>query len=275
MHTTTRTRALAMGLSACLLAGGTLSAQVSVEGTTVRDRRAQPGESYSGTFTIVNASEEPQEAKLYQTDYLTNANGSNTYGRPGSGARSNGAWVSVAPSVVILPPRSKREVTFTVTVPSDPSLSGSYWSMVMVEGVPRGSSESTLPVAGTPKVQAAVVTRTRYAVQIITQVGPAIKPVATFDAPAVHAAKDGTKELQVDLVNSGIRSFAPSFTLEVYAPDGTRARSVAASREVLYPGTSLRQHFALQALPSGTYRALLTMDAGDDTVLGAQYTLKL
>jgi hypothetical protein len=275
MHTGTRTRALVMGLSACVLAGGSLSAQVSVDGSTVRDHRAQPSESYSGTFTIVNASDEPQEAKLYQTDYLTNANGSNSYGRPGSGVRSNGAWVSVAPSVVMLPPRSRREVTFTVTVPAEQSLSGSYWSMVMVEGVPHGSSESTLPVPGRSRVQAAVVTRTRYAVQIITQVGAPIKPVATFDAPAVHAAKDGTKELQLDLVNTGIRSFAPSFTLEVYTQDGTRVTSAAASREMLYPGTSLRQHFVLRALPSGTYRALVTMDAGDDTVLGAQYTLKL
>jgi Fn3-like domain (DUF1034). len=275
MYTEIMRRRLAVVSLACVLASASASAQVSVEGSTVRDRRAQPGETYSGTFTVVNTSDESQQAKLYQTDYTTSADGTNAYGPAGTGARSNGAWVSVTPSTLVLPPRSSREVSFTVTVPADQSLSGSYWSMVMVEGVPRGSSESTLPAGKTSKVQTAVVAHVRYAVQIITQVGASVKPVATFEAPAVHAAPDGTKKLQVDLVNSGRRSFAPSFVLELYAQDGTHVRSVAATREILYPGTSLRQHFALGALPSGTYRALVTLDAGDDTVFGAQYTLKL
>jgi hypothetical protein len=275
MYTATFRRSLAAALSASLFAAFSAAAQVSVEGSTVRERRAQPGETYSGTFTVVNASAEPQQAKLYQTDYLTNAAGANTYGPAGTSARSNGAWVAVAPSTVLLPPHSSREVTFTVTVPADRSLSGSYWSMVMVEGVSRGSAESTLPGGTTRRVQAAVVARIRYAVQVITQVGPATKPVATFEAPAVRNVTDGSKELQVDVANSGIRSFAPAFTLEVYAPDGTRVARAEASREILYPGTSLRQRFRLGTLAAGTYRALVTLDAGDDTVFGAQYTLKL
>lgn len=268
-------RTLVAALALPLVHASTAAAQVSVEGSTVRDRRAQPGETYSGTFTVANASAEPQEARIYQTDYVTNAAGANTYGPAGTTPRSNGAWVSVTPATVVVPPRSTREVTFTVTVPADRSLSGSYWSMVMVEGLPRGSAESTLSSDPNHHVQAAVVTRVRYAVQVITQVGAPAKPVATFQAPAVRSAADGTKELQVDVANAGIRSFTPAFTMELYAQDGTRVAHVAASREILYPGTSLRQRFALGALGAGTYRALVTLDAGDDTVFGAQYTLKL
>jgi hypothetical protein len=275
MFTATIRRSMAAPLSASLLALVPAAAQVSVEGNTVREQRAQPGETYSSVFSVVNASAEPQQAKVYQTDYLTNAAGTNTYGSAGTSPRSNGAWVTVAPSTLVLPPHSSREVTISVTVPADRSLSGSYWSMVMVEGVPRGSAESTLPGGTTRQVQAAVVTHIRYAVQVITQVGATTKPVATFEAPAVRNVSDGTKELQVDVANSGIRSFAPAFTLEVYAPDGTRVTRAEASREILYPGTSLRQRFRLGALAAGTYRALVTLDAGDDTVFGAQYTLKL
>jgi hypothetical protein len=275
MYDLTNHRSLRLALTASLFALTSLSAQVSVEGNTVREQRAQPGESYSGSFTVVNSSAEPQEAKLYQTDYLTSADGSNAYGPPGSSPRSNAAWIKITPSALVIPPRSSRQITFDVTVPAGQPLSGSYWSMVMVEGVPRGSGESTLPAGSTRKVQAAVVTRIRYAVQMITQIGAATKPVARFEAPAVQAAADGTKALQVDIANTGIRSFTPAFTLEVYAEDGTRVTSSAASREVLYPGTSLRQRFTLGTLHPGTYRALVTLDAGDDTVFGAQYTLKL
>ena len=261
-------------LSASLYASPA-SAQVSVEGSTVREQRAQPGETYAGSFTVVNASDEAQQARIYQTDYLTDAAGTNSYAPAGTTSRSNGGWVSVRPSTLTVPPHSTREVAFTVTVPSGRPLSGSYWSMVMVEGVPRGSAESTLPGRPSRQVQTAVVARIRYAVQIVTQVGAPTRPIASFAAPAVHSAAGGTKELQVDVANGGIRSFAPAFTLEVYASDGTRVARTAASREILYPGTSLRQRFNLGTLGAGTYRALVTLDAGDDAVFGAQYTLKL
>lgn len=275
MSTATILRSLVAAASAAVLALSPARAQVSVEGSTVRDRRAQPGETYAGSFTVVNASADPQQARIYQTDYVTTAAGTNVYGPAGTSARSNGAWVTVAPSTLTLPPHSSREVTFTVAVPVGQPLSGSYWSMVMVEGVPRGSAESTLPAGTTRQVQAAVVARVRYAVQVITQVGAAAKPMAAFQAPAVRNVTDGTRELQLDVVNGGIRSFAPAFTLEVYAPDGTRVARAEASREILYPGSSLRQRFTLGTLAGGTYRALVTLDAGDDTVFGAQYTLKL
>lgn len=262
-------------LAMSLTVSPTVQAQVSVEGSTVRERAAQLGERYSGSFVVVNSSSEPQEARLYQTDYSTTADGTNSYGAPGSSPRSNASWISVTPLTLVIPPHASREVSFTVTVPSDTSLLGSYWSMLMVEGVPRSSRESTLSSGASQKVQAAVVTRIRYAVQMITHVGTTPKPVARFVAPAVHAGREGNKELQVDVVNDGIRSFVPSFTIEVYAEDGTRLTSAAATREILYPGTSLRQRFRLGALPAGSYRALVTLDAGDNAVFGAQYNLKL
>lgn len=250
-------------------------AQITVPGKTVRESEARPGDRYSGSFVVANSSDEPQEVKLYQTDYFTTADGINSYGPAGSSPRSNGKWVSVGGSTLIIPPHASRDIAYTVVVPADSSLAGTYWSMVMVEGVPRASAESRQASRTQPNVQAAVVTRIRYAVQIVTHVGPAVKPEARFAAPAVRATKDGGKVLVFDVINAGIRSFAPSFALELYAEDGTRVTATSATREITYPGTSLRQQFKLGALPPGTYRALVTMDAGHDAVFGAQYTLKL
>lgn len=258
-----------------MLAASPAHAQISVQGKTIRESDARPGDTYSGSFVIVNSSSEPQEAKLYQTDYFTSADGTNSYGPAGASSRSNGKWVSFSGSSIILPPQSSREIAFSVAVPADQALAGTYWSMVMVEGVPRTSAESSQPFRTQPTVQAAVVTRIRYAVQVVTHVGPATKPEARFAAPTVRATKEGSKVLAFDVLNAGIRSFAPSFTLELYSEDGARVKSAAAIREITYPGTSLRQQFDLGALPTGTYRALVTMDAGHDAVFGAQYTLKL
>jgi hypothetical protein len=275
MNNVVTSRALIVALAVSLIAVTRLPAQVSVEGNTIKERQAQPGEAYSGTFVVVNASAEPQEAKLYQTDYFASADGSNLYGAPGSSPRSNAQWVAITSSTLVIPPRSSREVSFTVAVPAGRVLSGTYWSMVMVEGVPRGSAESTLPSVAGQNVQATVLARIRYAVQVVTHVGAEIRPDAKFEAPGLRVTQEGTKVLQLDVRNTGLRSFFPVFTLELYAQDGTRVKSASASREITYPGTSLRQQFDLGALPAGTYRALVTMDAGGNAVFGGQYTLKL
>lgn len=262
-------------LAASIITPIRATAQVSVDGNTVRERQAQAGETYAATFVVVNSSDEAQEAKLYQTDYLTSADGANRYGTPGSTPRSNARWIGLTASNVVIPPRSSKEVTLTVTVPTGQPLSGSYWSMVMVEGVPRGSAESVLPAAKRNTVQAAFLTRIRYAVQIVTHVGAAMKPEAKFAAPGVAISKEGSRILHFDVINTGLHSFFPAFTLELYAQDGTRVKTASATREITYPGTSLRQQFDLGAVPAGTYRALVTMDAGSNAVFGAQYTLKL
>jgi hypothetical protein len=268
-------RGVITACTAALIAITPVAAQVSVEGNTVREHQAQPGDTYSGSFVVVNSSDEPQQAKLYQTDYFTSADGTNLYGAPGTSPRSNARWVGMPSLALVIPPRSSREVSFSVTVPTGSTLAGTYWSMVMVEGVPRGSSESTLPDVAHHKVQAAVVARIRYAVQIVTHVGGDARVQAKFEAPAVHASADGTKVLQLDVLNTGVRSFTPAFALELFAQDGTRVKAASAAREITYPGTSIRQQFNLGALPPGTYRALVTLDAGADAVFGAQYTLKL
>src|SRR3990172_5316546 len=81
-------------------------AQVSVIGELSQDRDTEPGESYSGTITIKNDSNEPQEAKIYQTDYLFFSNGTNSYGEPGSRPPSNPPRDTLPPSFLSIPPPS-------------------------------------------------------------------------------------------------------------------------------------------------------------------------
>src|SRR4030042_877971 len=43
--------------------------QISVVGDLSQDREAVPGEKYEGSILLRNDESEPQEAKIYQTDY--------------------------------------------------------------------------------------------------------------------------------------------------------------------------------------------------------------
>jgi hypothetical protein len=266
------------GVLALLLAATGAGAQVGVDGNTIKERQARPGETYSGVFAVKNSTAEPQEARIYQTDYFTNAEGTTIYGEPGSSPRSNARWIALGPARIVIPPYQIAQVPYTVRVPSGSPLSGTYWSLVMVEAVPRGSAESGLPTPPRGRAQGPAVgvsMRFRTAVQIVTDIDIAAKRDVKFGAPAVLVAKDSSQALQFDLQNTGNLAFGPVFTVEVYAADGSHVKTLTARRAIIYPGTSIRQQFVLGRLPAGKYRTIVTVDAGGTTVFGAQYAFRL
>jgi hypothetical protein len=109
-----------------------LFAQVSVIGELSQDKEAKPGETYSGVIIVRNDTNEPQEAKVYQTDYTFQCDGTNNYGDPGMLPRSNARWVAFSPSYLTLPALATMAVNYTVTVPKDTAgrkLIGTYWSI--------------------------------------------------------------------------------------------------------------------------------------------------
>jgi hypothetical protein len=245
------------------------SGQISVRGDAVQERIAGGGTSYEGTISISNAGAEPVDARIFQTDYSFQADGSTGFERAGSTPRSNAVWILLSSSQVVIPAGQTVDVHYRVSVPAAAdSLRGSYWSLIMVEGLPRRSDTP----ASEPR-RLTVETTTRYGVQVVTHIGSSGTPKVDFAAVA-NSAADGARSLNVDLTNVGDRAGRLQLTLEVYAPDGRQIATLRQTRGLVYPGTSIRQRFALGALPAGSYKALLVADAGGNAVFGAQYTLK-
>jgi hypothetical protein len=173
-----------------------------------------------------------------------------------------------------VPPSQSLDIPFTVAVPAAVPASGSFWSMVMVETVPRGSAQSSLAPPDPKKGTITIAARFRSAVQIVTNIGNDLKRDAQFEAPTALVAKDSSRGLQFDLRNTGTIAFMPTFTVELYAEDGTHVNTFTTVRELTYPGNSFRQQFNFGRLPAGKYRTIVTMDAGESAVFGAQYTFR-
>jgi hypothetical protein len=249
--------------------------QVSIIGDLSQDHEARPGEPYNGSIIVKNDSDDPQEAKLYQTDYLFACDGTNDYAEPGSTPRSNARWVSFSPSFLTIPPRGSVTVNFTVNVPktiAGKQLEGSYWSMLMVEGIAKESPESSLPKKDN-RPEMGVRQTLRYGIQIATHIaGTGTRSIKFIQAKLVKGAK-GETLLQVDLEDSGTLGFRPDFYVELFDGKGISKGKFPGHRYRLYPGTSVRQMVELNGIGAGTYKALVVVDAGGDDVFGAQYTL--
>jgi hypothetical protein len=266
------TNRLAPALAAALvcLTAGRSAAQIAVVGNTVEEHVSAPGDHYTGTIIVRNLTQQVQPVRIYQTDYLFYADGTSHFDEPGSNPRSNARWVTPGIRSLLVPAMGEMTVTYTVAVPANDSLSGSYWSTIMVEGAP---SEGGASSGGRPQVGVGAVMR--YAVQVATHINATGSRKVTFVNPRfLTNPADSTQSFEVEVQNAGDRAYRPALWIEVYDEQGTLRFNKRQERGLLYPGTSLKQLFELGTLPHGTYRAVVFADSGEDAVFASQYTLK-
>ena len=244
-------------------------AQISVVGSTVAERTAAPGETYTGTIVVRNLTQEDQPVRIYQTDYLFFADGTSHFNDPGTTPRSNARWVTPTVRSLLVPPSSEMTVTYTVVIPAADSLGGSYWSAIMVEGAPNEAGRSS---GGRPQVGIGSVTR--YAVQVATHIGATGTRKVNFANSRFLTNPDSTQSFELEVQNVGERAYRPALWIEVYDGEGAMKANARQERGLLYPGRSLKQTYALGKLAPGTYRAIVFADSGDDAVFAAQFTLR-
>jgi len=266
MTTTIRSSFL---LGALLLAPVAARAQIAVVGSTVEERVAAAGESYVGTVVVRNLTQQDQPVRIYQTDYLFFADGTSHFNDPGTTARSNAPWITPTVRSLLVPPQSEMTVTYTVKVPASDSLKGTYWSAIMVEGAPNEANRSS---GGRPQVGVGSVMR--YAVQVATHIQASGSRKVTFANSKFLTNPDSTQTFELDVLNAGDRGYRPALWIEVYDAEGALKANARQERGLLYPGTSLRQVFALGRLAPGTYRAIVFADSGEDAVFASQFTIR-
>jgi hypothetical protein len=238
-------------------------------GTLSVEREATRGEHYSGGIVISNDDNVPAEAILYQRDYLFSSDGSNRYGEPGKQPRSNASWVAVNPHTVEIPPKSSTTVAYSVNVPDQDSLMGTYWSMIMVEE--QTENKSTPPNDDTKTLVRQVI---RYGVQCVTHIRDTGKPQVQFTGSRLVKTDPTQNELQVDVENTGARWIVPVPHVELYDMNGYAKGRFECAKKRIYPGTSVRFQINLGVTPAGKYKALVVLDSGEQQLYGAKYDLE-
>ncbi len=257
-------------LFSCLLMPNVAQAGIIIVGGLTQEREATVGEFYEGVIFIRNPLEEPLEVKLYQTDYLFFYDGRSIYGEPGMDKRSNAQWISFNPHRQVIPPKDVSEVKYTLKVPEDETLVGTYWSMLMVEEISKSSPEFSMPEKGRPALGIRQVIR--YGVQMITHISDTgIRKIKFLDKKLI--IQDEKTILQMDIENIGERWLTPTMWVELYDSQGTRVNRLESDKKRIYPGCSVRHDVDLTDVPKGKYRALVVVDNGDEYVFGAQYDL--
>lgn len=242
------------------------SAQIAVVGNAVDEHEAGPGQRYVSSITVRNLTAEPQPVRIYQTDYRFSADGTSNFDSAGTVRRSNAAWIKPSASSVTIPPLADVVLNYAVTVPAIDSLRGTYWSAIMVEGQPRLPPQARHGQIGLGAVF-------RYAVQVATHLPTAGSRKVRLTKLGAFTDSTRARVLDVVVENAGERAYRPNLWVELYDARGALRKRLEQQRGLLYPGTSVKQHFDFGVLPAGVYKALVFADTGDDTVSAAQYKL--
>ncbi len=272
-----KNRALLNGFFlACILTAvicGSLSAGVNlnVDGTLTRSFTLDPGGRTRGEIVVQNEGDEESEVKIFLQDYLHYADGRALFQKAGTVGRSNTSWITLTPNQAVIPAKGTLTINFTLSVPPDPKLKGTYWSLLMIEPVPKslltpGKQENDVDIQ--------VVTVIRLAVQMITAIGKSGEAKLSFQSRSLTREKNG-RFLTLDLENTGERLLAPHVWTELFDKKGQSSGKIDGSSHRIYPGCSARFVLDLSKLAPGGYKAVVVADNGDDNVFGANYVLEL
>lgn len=268
MPTLSRFRAVLAALCIGALASPVVAdAQIAVVSSTVEEHAAAPGQSYEGTILIRNLTNQAQPVRVYQSDYTFFADGTSHFDDPASTPRSNAKWIKPSASSVVIPPSGEVTIGYTVTVPTVDSLRGTYWSTIMIEG-----AESGAPPEQAKRVGISAVIR--YAVQLATHLPVAGSRKVTYANAAFSKDSTGHRIMDLDVQNIGERAYRPNLWVELYDASGVVKARKEQQRGLVYPGTSFKQRFVFDALPAGTYKAIVFADTGDDAVFATQYKVE-
>ncbi len=257
---------LALLMACAAVAPSPAYAQIAVLTNTVEERIAGRGEGYRGSIIVLNTTGVEQRVRIYQTDYTFSADGTSDFAEVGSLPRSNAAWVTPSAQMLVIPPNAQLPIAYTVRVPSDSGLSGTYWSTIMVEGTAGRAPAERRGSVGLASV-------IRYAVQVATHIQASGSRKVQFSSPLVGRDSSNHRSLELVLTNVGERGYRPVVWVELYDGKGELRGKVEQTRGLLYPGTSLKQTFVFADLPAGTYKAIIFADTGDDAIFATQHKL--
>ncbi len=240
-------------------------ASIEVVGSLRHIHKGMPGDVYTGEIKIQNSGDKDQEVRIYQTDMMYNYQDYTIYDDPVSHNRSNANWIQYSPKTVIVKAKETTYIQYEVTIPQSDSIIGTYWSVLMVEGVD--------PIDPDQPGQLNINTLTRYGIQIVTETTDKGVGKLEFLEPSLISENDKLF-LAVDIVNTGEHYIVPDVSIELFDENGESVKVIKAPKKGLFPKTSARFRFDLQGIKDEvTYETLIVAAGEDEDVFGLEYTL--
>ncbi len=248
-------------VSPCFLEGG-----IAVNSRTTLLFGAKPGDQMKSPIVLSNPTDKTEEVKIYCMDYSFSAGGSFSFNPPGYSSKSCCPWITLPQTHLTLPPKTGAEMKFSLSVPNDMSLEGTYWGIIFVEPVVAPLSEG--------KVYQTIQSVVRYGIQVIVEIGTS----GTYSVKVLkhEIFKNGEKKLlQFDVENQGSRFVQLNPSLDIFTKEGGKIEELKATKLLVLPACSVRFSFDVSQVEPGDYEGFLLLDHSEEAIFGGQYSFTI
>ena len=159
------------------------------------DLLVSPGGTATRTLTVFSREGEEQQIVPAVHDWLMDANDRIEWLPPATTNYSAAPWLELALDPFALPGGASKTVRFTLRVPKDEGLDGSYWTAIALTTEARPRTDATGKV---------FATRVRAMVIVYVTVQGTEQPAAELQGiTVVTGEEDGKRFLVADVVNKG------------------------------------------------------------------------
>ncbi|WP_320110757.1 hypothetical protein [Draconibacterium orientale] len=254
-------------LAAFVCAAFSTTAGIVVLNGLTHEKQVLPGETYRGTIQIQNAGSSAESVRVYLRDYWYSFSGESRYDDGGTLARSNSGWISYNPEVLTLDSAEVATIEFEVKVPANDTLQGTYWSVIMVEGINE-------PDPAKAQQGVTVNTAIRYAIQVISNVGTEAASDLQFLGMELKKQED-ENVLNIAIENTGECILRPEVSLELFDESGNSTAVIKSDSRRVLPGTSVLSSLVLKNVGVGKYNGVLIADCGEERLYGTNFSLEI
>lgn len=185
----------------------------------------------------------------------------------GNNKRSNLKWIALSTNLIKIEPKSKVNVSYEIKTPEN-ALSGSSWSVVMVEPV-----DEIQPSEDKQGFQ--IKTVIRYSIQIVTTNIEPAKSLLNFDSIEL-TNNDGKNFLQLAIANIGEIFQIVEASIEIFDnKSGNNLGKFKSDRQSLLPNNAKMFTIDLGQIPPENYSATVLANGEEDYVFGINIELEI
>ncbi len=231
----------------------------SVSGELTSHIICKPSNTIIKSIKIVNYSDSILSLNITQSDYAGKINGSPIFIEAGKLERSNSSWIHLQSNRVSILAKSSLDVLYSITIPNDNSLEGSYWSVLFLEenNIQTGNQQLYL--------------KQRIAVQVITQIEDSGEIKVVFPKIELNKTKD---EINIQIKNTGTCWIKGTLQIDLFNDGGEKCGRYSSEQIKLYPQSSQTLDLPTHNLKKGKYIAVCVVDCGENKIFGSQFTLE-
>lgn len=217
------------------------------------------GQTFQGQIILANTSNEDQRVTFNLSEANYSCEGGRSFDENIPHKNSSTEWFEGATMDKVLAPKERYMFKFSITIPHDSELNGSYWTTLMVN-VEKPIREETVGNIG-------LDSQIRYAIRLLTDVNA--KEEVNIDFEGVNLSLNSVnrkKQLEIKISNQTIFIENVRLSLEMYDAYGNMLLETETKRAKVFPEVCRDFIVDVSGLPIGTYQCVVMADSREEYV---------